>query len=253
MKKILALFLVLLVCFCLFSEPVKEKQYSKYVASTSWVASIAQLAGIDDITIIAPENLKHPPEYEITPDDILKVVNCDLFMHAGYEVMVKAIKEASEVDQEKVIKVKTTNTLSNLENMVNMISQKADTVEKGSRNFSEYKELIEQTRLIIKEKNLDKIDIYANVNQAEFARDLGLNVVDTFGSDNLDAKQIELCAKEKFTIVIDNIHNPVSDPIKAVSPSSVILMWRNFPETMEDNALYNIVKGNIDLLLSAFN
>lgn len=98
MKKVfVVLIVVFLTCAVSFAQALNEtsetkasetkegqdtKKSSNYVASTSWVAAIAELAGIDDVVTIAPANLKHPPEYEITADDMVSVINATLFMHA---------------------------------------------------------------------------------------------------------------------------------------------------------------------------
>ncbi len=39
-----------------------EKQEKKIVASTSWTAAFAFIAGADQVQIIAPASLQHPPE-----------------------------------------------------------------------------------------------------------------------------------------------------------------------------------------------
>lgn len=247
MKKIIpAIFLILSLAFTACSK--SSVPSSKYIASTSWVAGIAELAGIDDVTVLAPLNLTHPAEYEITPDDILTVKNAELVMHAGYERMVKVMSTAADVDNSKLMKVKTTNTLENLSNMVTMLSEKAGTQTEAQKRFGEYKILIEETRAQIVTTGLNKKTVYANVNQAEFARDLGLNVVATFGSGPLTAEQIADAAEKKYDIIIDNIHNPVAAPAMEVSPSSKLLVWRNFPEKIEKNALYNVIKENCESL-----
>lgn len=247
MKKILVpIVLILLISSMIFAGGAKEKTVqNNYVASTSWVASIAQLAGIDDVVIIAPANLKHPPEYEITPDDMAAVINSKLFMHAGYERMMKTIANASEISKEKIQKVKTTNTLGNLENMVELLSEKAGTQVVAKERFSKYRTMIEEARKRIEKSN---VKVFANTNQAELAADLGLDVVETFGPGELTAEQIESAAKNKYVLVLDNVHNPVASPIESVSPSSIILQWRNFPEKMEKDALYNVIKANLDSL-----
>ena len=43
------------------------------VASTSWVALMVKAAGIDDVTILAPIELRHHPEYDYLPSDIALV------------------------------------------------------------------------------------------------------------------------------------------------------------------------------------
>ncbi|MBR2107387.1 MAG: hypothetical protein IJ937_08980 [Treponema sp.] len=81
MKNKIAIFTVIFGLILSSSLSCKENKKVKIVASTSWVASIAELAGIDDVPTIAPVNLKHPPEYEIKPMDILKVSQADLFIY----------------------------------------------------------------------------------------------------------------------------------------------------------------------------
>ena len=250
MKKttVMLLFFAVVSALC-FAQPVTEETNEpKYVASTSWVAAIAELAGIDDVVTVAPANLKHPPEYEITADDMANVVNAKLFMHAGYEKMMKTLGDAAQLDSDRIVKVKTTNTLENLSNMVDMLSQKAGTQEEATKRFGEFKGLIESARERIAQSPNRDIEVYANTNQAEFARDLGLNVVSTFGAGALTASQIEEAHSKAYPLVIDNLHSPVASPISHVSPDSKILTWRNFPDHTGGDALYNVVKENLEML-----
>lgn len=246
MKKLLSVLSLLLIFY--LTSCVKTSS-SKYVASTSWVAAFAQMAGIENVDTIAPANLRHPPEYEITADDILKVTDCEIFMYAGYERMMKTIANASEIDQNKIIKVKTTNTEKNICAMVNMLSQKLGTQKSAQKNLDEYINYMEETRVQIKTLGIDKKSFYVNVNQAEFAADLGINIAGTFGPSPLTSAQLEEIALNKYDYIIDNIHNPVAEPAKEVSAESKIIMWRNFPDKMEDNALFNIIKNNCEMLL----
>ncbi len=255
MKKVLVvLIIVLMSCGICFAQGISENSENRtllkenYVASTSWVAAIAELAGIDDVITIAPANLKHPPEYEITADDMVSVINAKLFMHAGYEKMMKTISTAAELDQARIVKVKTTNTLENLSNMVTMLSEKAGTQAVAAERFGAYKALIEEARARIAASPNKDIEVFANTNQAEFAKDLGLNVVSTFGAGALSAAQIEEAHDKAYVLVIDNVHSPVASPIAEVSPSSTILTWRNFPDYLGNNALYNVIKENLEAL-----
>ena len=70
LRKIVVLLLSLLSLTAIFAEGVVEENTTpRYVASTSWVAAIAEIAGLDGVDTVAPADLKHPPEYEITPMD----------------------------------------------------------------------------------------------------------------------------------------------------------------------------------------
>lgn len=252
MKKLSTVFIVLsiLLFFMIFNfTSCVKTSSSKYVASTSWVAAFAQMAGIENVDTIAPANLRHPPEYEITADDILKVTDCEIFMYAGYERMMKTIANASEINEDKIIKVKTTNTEKNICAMVNMLSQEAGTQKSAQKNLDEYIKYIEETRAQIKALGIDKKSFYVNVNQEEFAADLGINIAGTFGPSPLTSAQLEEIALNKYDYIIDNIHNPVAEPAKEVSAESKIIMWRNFPDMMEDKTLLNIIKNNCEMLL----
>lgn len=245
----LTLMVIILAVSAVCAQPAQE---TRYVASTSWVASIAELAGADNVSSIAPAELKHPPEYEITPQDIAKVAQAELFMYAGYEKMMKTIGNAAEVNQDKILHVTTTNTLNNLKAMVTMISEKTGTQAEASKRFGAVEQLFLQTRKAIKDRGLDKLTVYVNKNQAQFAKDLGLNVVDTFGPAPFTSDQIAQAAKDQYDLIIDNVHNPVAAPALAVSPGSVLLVWRNFPDHIGNNALYQVLKDNTDSLLGAF-
>jgi len=248
-KTTVVLLMLVLALSAVMAHPVTEiKDGKTYVASTSWVAAIAELAGIDDVVCIAPANLKHPPEYEITAEDMVKVIKADLVMTAGYERMMSTINAAAEVDPAKIVKVKTTNTLANLTNMVNMLSEIAGTQAVAAERFGAYTQMIEEAKAKIKELGYDKLTVFANTNQAELAKDLGLNVVATFGAAPLTAEQIADAAKNKYDLVIDNSHNPVASPVSEVSPSSVILVWSNFPDYLGNNALYEVISNNLKML-----
>ena len=250
MKRFLQIIAVLVLCiYSCFAQSIREiPTEQSYVASTSWVASIAQLAGIDDVVTIAPANLKHPPEYEITPDDVYVIANAKLFMQAGYERMMKTLSNAAELDQSRILKVKTTNTYENLKNMVTMLSEKAGTQDKAAIRFSKVEQMILDARERISKSSNKDIEVFAHKDQVEFAKDLGLNVVSVFGSSQLTSDQIAEAAEKKYALVLDNYHSPLADPIAQVSLESRILVFRNFPDSPGNDALYNVIKGNLEML-----
>jgi hypothetical protein len=52
------------------AETAPPPQEAAIIASTSWVAAIADAAGAQNIRILAPVKLCHPPEYELKPSDL---------------------------------------------------------------------------------------------------------------------------------------------------------------------------------------
>src|SRR5574344_811467 len=147
LKRIFLMLLCLMVLTAIFAEGVMEVASTpKYVASTSWVAAIAEIAGLDGVDTVAPADLRHPPEYEITPMDVAKVAKAEIFMYGGYEAMMKTIAEAAEVKEECKVQVRTTNTLSNLTAMVEKISAKAGTEAEAKKRLGEFEALFQDAR-----------------------------------------------------------------------------------------------------------
>lgn len=252
MKKIVVIALVfVLSVFSLSAQgAVENLSTPKYVASTSWVAAIAEVAGLDGVVTVAPADLKHPPEYEITPMDIVKVAKAEIFMYGGYEAMMKTIADASEVKEENKVQVRTTNTLGNLTTMVERISSKAGTEEKAAERLEAFVSLFSDARERIASSSLSTLRVFANKNQAEFARDLGLNVVAEFGAGPLTADDLARISKGEFDLVIDNVHAVVTSPVSEVAPELPVLIWRNFPSELEENALYKVISNNLEMLWS---
>jgi hypothetical protein len=225
------------------------EQAKNYVASTSWTAAFAELAGLDDVVTIAPASLRHPPEYEIKASDIANLMDADLFVYAGYERMMNTIQESAQLPQEKQIKITTANNMDNVRLQTAAIAELAGTQETNAKRVDAYAAVIEAGRAEVVRQGLDKVPAMVHAMQVPLAKDLGLDVRATFGSAPATAAQISDAATGTYGIIIDNIHNPVAGPLAEVSPSSKLVVWRNFPETVGGDALRTMVEANIEALL----
>ena len=56
----------------------------KVVVSTTWVGAIAKMAGATDITVIAPSNIQHPPDYDPKASDLAALSDADYVVLAGF-------------------------------------------------------------------------------------------------------------------------------------------------------------------------
>ncbi len=255
-KKIISIVCVTLLCAVLplfaagtREDALKNASEKQYVASTSWTAAFAELAGLDDVTTIAPASLRHPPEYEIKASDIANLMNADLFVYAGYERMMSTIKESAKFPEEKQVRITTENNLDNVRAQTALIAEKAGTQAKNVERMAEYASVIEHGRSEVSRLGLDKVPAMVHAMQVPLAKDLGLDIKATFGSAPVTAAQIADAATGAYGIIIDNVHNPVAGPLAEVSPSSKLVVWRNFPETVGDDALTSMVEQNIDVLI----
>ena len=216
---------------------------SPYVASTSWVAAFMDLAGIDDAVTIAPPSLRHPPEYELTPSDVLTIMDSELFCYAGYERMMKTVSTLQR-EEAKSLKVTTGNDLDNVLRETGAIARMAGTRPRTE----EYEDVIKEGRRLVKETGLSELRAYVNSNQTPLAYDLGLRVEGVFGPGALSSGQLSDIAKGSYDIIIDNVHNPVSGPAEEISDIPIVI-WRNFPDHVGRGALTEVVSNNISALL----
>jgi acetolactate synthase small subunit len=250
MKKIILLLISLtLITSSLFAQGVREKEeLPVYTASTAWTVGFAQLGGLDDIKNIAPADLNHPPEYEILPQDINAIVNSKLFIYAGYEVMMETLSKTL-ISKDKLIKIITSNNLENVKKVAKQISEVADTQEISNQRVAEYEKMIISARASVKELGLDKLSCLVNFHQAPLAKDLGLNVVQTFGPGAITPQNIKDSHDNQYDLIIDNVHTILSGPLAEVSTNSTLIIWRNFPDNIEANAFYNMIDQNVKTLL----
>lgn len=219
---------------------------TQVIASTPWTAAFADIAGIDDVESIAPANLRHPPEYEITVSDIQKLTKCKYLIYAGYERMMKTLADSTGSVQ--LIKINTDNSVATVQSQARVIASILHTEKKCEERISSYAATISQARKQVEEKGLSSKKVLVHAMQVYLAKDLGFTVFDTFGPEPLTAEQIKKAKEENYDIIIDNVHNPVASPLADVCPNAVIVAWRNFPDTMGRGALEAVIRENVNKL-----
>lgn len=218
------------------------------VASTSWAAAFADIAGVDQVESIAPVNLRHPPEYEITVSDVLKIQNADVFIYAGFERMMKTLGDKTGSSETQMVKVTLDNSLATVKASTETIANATGTQKEQAKRFAEYEKVVLAGKAYCEKNGLTEKKVLCNKNQTYLAKELGLNVAGVFGPGALTSEQLLDAKKEGYDIIIDNIHNPVGQALTEVLPDAVYINWRNFPEKVEHNALINVVQANINTL-----
>ncbi len=219
------------------------------IASTSWTAAFADLGGANKVQVIAPASLIHPPEYEITVSDVVKIDKADYFIYAGYERMMKSMGDAIGETNTDLVKITTDNSIENVKAQAALIASALKSQYYSEDRVFEYVGTIQNGKQAVAKKGLDKQKAYCHAMQIYLAKDLGLQVAGTFGPGPLTAKQIAEVAKGGYDIIIDNVHNPIASPLLEVSPNTKLVVWRNFPSTVERGSLQKMVQANIDALL----
>lgn len=223
----------------------------KVVASTSWSAAFADIAGADEVESIAPVNLRHPPEYEITVSDVQKISDSEVFIFAGFERMMKTL--GTKVANKGVsVQVTLDNSLATVKESTLKIAQALGTEDIQKVRFAEYEKLVKDGQKKALKKKLNKKKVLCNKNQTYLAKELGLEIAGIFGPGPVTAEELLEAKKAGYDLIIDNIHNPTGKPVTEVLPKAKYIVWRNFPTAVEHDALKKAVADNIELLLKEF-
>lgn len=241
MKKSIFL-LILLILFTSCSKNKEAKESQVYIASTSWTAAFADLAGLDNVSAIAPASLRHPPEYEVTLSDIEKIKKSKVFIFAGFERMMQTLGTA--IEGVNMVKISCNNSIETVKKSAYQIAKVTGTEKECSKRVEDYISTVLEGKKKLEEMGLSGAKVYCNKNQIYLAKDLGLDVVEIFGPGPVTSQQILTAKEGDFAFIIDNVHNPVAGPLTEVSGAKYII-WRNFPEVVERNALKNVVAQNI--------
>lgn len=244
-KKLSMLFAASLLATALWAAP------KKVVASTSWAAAFADIAGADEVESIAPVNLRHPPEYEITVSDVQKISDSEVFIFAGFERMMKTL--GTKVANKGVsVQVTLDNSLVTVKESTLKIAQALGTEDIQKVRFAEYEKLVKDGQKKALKKKLNKKKVLCNKNQTYLAKELGLEIAGIFGPGPVTAEELLEAKKAGYDLIIDNIHNPTGKPVTEVLPKAKYIVWRNFPTAVEHDALKKVVADNIELLLKEF-
>ncbi len=229
-------------------EPAANGQPAlKFLASTSWTAGFMDIAGVDGVEIIAPASLRHPPEYEVTVSDIQKINDSSYFVYAGFERMMKTLGDAATADS-KMIKIKCDNSVETVSLEAKKLAEIFGTQDECKKRLEEYCAVVEKGKNCLAKEGLSGAKVFCNKNQIYLAKDLGLELAQTFGPGEVTSEQIAFAKEQDFVFIIDNVHNPVGSPLLEVAPDAKYVVWRNFPETVERASLKKVIESNIDCL-----
>ncbi len=215
---------------------------SVVVASTSWTALMARAAGAGDVAVLAPAELKHPPEYDFRPSDVEKLKDAKLIVYAGYEPFMKKMLQAAQTPGDKVVQVVTVNTPDNLKKQTRLLAEKLGTAEAQKAWEAEFDRAVSALQEAAAKQNVAGRRVLAQKHQAAFARWLGYQVVAEFGPEELSPAKMGELASLKPDLIIDNFHNPQGAGIADMAKCPRVEL-RNFPGP-EHKSLQDLLADN---------
>lgn len=223
----------------------EETQPQKVVATTPWTAAFVAAAGHSGpLTVLAPYDLRHPPEYELRPSDIAAVADADLVVFAGYEVMTQKLKAAAGRNDITMLQITTVYTPAVLEKSISGIAERLGTQTEARRNISRLHGLLDEWRNEIMQAGLQGAPVVCHFFQQGLIKSLGFEIAGVFGPGPLEAKQIMQLSDLEVIGIIDNWHNDVGKPLRETMDTVPVVELINFPGHENTRSLRDVLEYN---------
>lgn len=234
-RRVLAWVLALLAAAGLPAQPVRV------VASTAWTAAFARTAGINEVRVLAPYEMRHPPEYELKPSDVSVVASADLVIYAGYERSVPRLVEAAGGRAQALLKVGTDHSLATIRQSVTAIARAAGTEAVATANLAQVEALYGEWKRELTVAGLLGAPILVHAMHRPLAAELGFRIDGVFGPGPLEAAQIRDLSARSVRLVIDNAHDPVAAPLRETLRSARFVELVNFPPSPRQGTLADLL------------
>jgi hypothetical protein len=225
----------------IFAEGAQEAEPVEVIATTAWTGAFAELAGIEDYTVLAPYELQHPPEHTLSPGEIAAISRAELIIYAGYEVMLERLKASTAADAQ-LVQIKTVNTPAIIAESVRAIAAVRGDQEIAEENLARLDQFFREWRQEL--APYSTLPVIVHFHMRPMAEALGLNIVDVFGPAPLEAAQLKRLSESGAVLIIDNWHSDIGTPLPELLPEAVRAEWINFPgkdgtRSIEDVLRYN--------------
>ncbi|MDR1586348.1 MAG: metal ABC transporter substrate-binding protein [Treponema sp.] len=212
------------------------------VASTTWIAAIARAAGAEHIRVLAPAELRHPPDYELKPSDLAAASRADLVLYAEWDTFARRLKETAGSAGVAALEVKTSNRPEDIKAEARGIAQILGTADRFASWAAAFDSLAEEIRQSVSGRWAGRRVVVERMHRP-FAEWLGLDIAGEYGPAEPSPSVIAELARLRPDLVIDNYHVPTGRPI-AEAAGAVYAELINFPGrdgtvTIEDVFGYN--------------
>jgi zinc transport system substrate-binding protein len=225
------------------AEPQREES-APVLATTGWTAAFARAAGLSEVGILAPYELPHPAEYELKPSDLRAIAEADLIIYAGYENMVRILKDVTKESGDKLLQIRTDFRLFTLKESISKIASVFGTNEHAEKSIKTIAAMYEDWRNELRKASLLGAPVLVHLFQKPLAMELGFEVKGVFGPTPIEARQIVALSQESVRLIIDNGHNPAGIPLKETLPMIPYALFINFPAARDNGSLLDVLNTN---------
>lgn len=220
----------------------------KVVASTSWVGAVAKMAGASNITVIAPSNIQHPPDYDPKASDLAALSGASYVLVAGFEGFAQRMKDAAG-SSAKVETVTPDYDPAKLRPEVERLAKEWGTTEVATKNLATYTTQYEAASAALKKTTASKPQVVvAQMFVAGWAPFAGYDVKGTYGPEPTTPAKVAELAALKPTLVFENAHMGGGAEVAGTSGAQLLNLV-NFPG--DDLELMPVVTKNAATITAA--
>ena len=202
------------------------------VASTSWSAAFVRAAGVRTVTLIAPVNAPHPPDYDPRPSDLAALADADFVVLGGFEGFAPRMTEAAGSGAE-VVTIKIDNSPETIRSQVRLLAEKFGTTRMAELWIARFDRRVERFQEQIAEvRPTPTPSVVAHTFMAPWVTFAGLELVATYGPKPVTAAQLAEFTDLAPTMIFDNAHVQIGDALADLDSERIKLV--NFPSDSLD-------------------
>ncbi len=219
------------------------------VASTSWVGAFAKLAGVTNITVIAPSNLQHPPDYDPKPSDLQAIGDADYVLLAGFEGFAVRMQEAVGGDSNKVITVATENSPEAIRKEVTRLADIFGTQEVAAQNLDAFENAYSTlSRDVQAQLNGTSAVVVNQLFVTPWVFFAGYTPAGMYGPMPMTTEELKTLTDLKPTVIFENAHMPAGQALAEATGATVVSIV-NFPDERLD--LLTVAEANAKAITAA--
>jgi zinc transport system permease protein len=245
----MSIFMFLMGWLLFLSFPTTALAKETVVASTSLTGAIAKAAGAKEVRVVVSSEMRHPPEYDLKPSDLLKFEGAKVVVYGGYERMVSKLLEASKNKNILAIQVNTDTSPENLISQARKISAILKTEKKEQAWEERFLERLKELQKKISPFSGKRAVVHLFAQP--FAQWAGLQIVQIVSPGELTPKVIADSIAKNPDLVVDIYHFPVAQAI-AENAKCKYIQVINFPGVDHTQSLEDLFEYNSNKLLKIF-
>ena len=214
------------------------------VASTSWTAAFVRAAGIAEVRVLAPYEMRHPSDYVIKPSDLLAVRDADVVVYAGYEGMAARLVEAADGTRARLVRIDTRNDPETVAASLAVLGDAFGTRQAAAASAAQVTEFFTAWRDELRRDGLAGATVVTHTFQRPVVEALGFQVIGDYGPSPLEAARIVALSKLAPRFVLDTWHNEIGRPLAETMKTTPYVSWLNFPVDPARPGLLDVLEEN---------